>query len=58
MRLRAAVLSPFSISAGIALLPRQVYISESYLALRPSSSGQDGALSRRKQGFDSPWAYQ
>jgi catechol 2,3-dioxygenase-like lactoylglutathione lyase family enzyme len=25
---------------------------------RPSSSGQDGALSRRKQGFDSPWAYQ
>ena len=25
---------------------------------RPSSSGQDAALSRRKQGFDSPWAYQ
>ena len=25
---------------------------------RPSSSGQDGALSRRKPGFDSPWAYQ
>ena len=25
---------------------------------RPSSSGQDTALSRREQGFDSPWAYQ
>ena len=24
----------------------------------PSSSGQDGALSRRRQGFDSPWDYQ
>lgn len=24
----------------------------------PSSSGQDAALSRRKQGFDSPWEYQ
>ena len=27
------------------------------LSSRPSSSGQDGALSRRKPGFDSPWAY-
>ena len=27
-------------------------------ALRPSSSGQDVALSRRKPGFDSPWARQ
>ena len=23
----------------------------------PSSSGQDAALSRQKQGFDSPWEY-
>ena len=29
-----------------------------YFCTRPSSSGQDGALSRRKPGFDSPWAYQ
>ena len=27
------------------------------MTVRPSSSGQDDALSRRKQGFDSPWAY-
>ena len=25
--------------------------------MAPSSSGQDAALSRRKQGFDSPWGY-
>ena len=29
-----------------------------FLPARPSSSGQDTALSRREQGFDSPWAYQ
>ena len=29
-----------------------------HIAPRPSSSGQDIALSRREQGFDSPWARQ
>ena len=39
---------------AVAFCKSLPYIAD---ATRPSSSGQDGALSRRKPGFDSPWAY-
>ena len=36
----------------------QLLICKFYLYMLPWSSGQDAALSRLNQGFDSPWKYQ